>query len=229
MAMDTGAAARPDLLGRATSQSDLVVQWLRTAILTGRFEPDEVLVERRLSEQLGISKTPVREALIMLSTTGLVTVNRNQRVRVRRLTVEDARHVYEQRILLEPWAVAEASRSGRADFREARDLMEDAERLATTDDTAALVTTNRDFHRALYAQCQNRLVVGTLDGLQDLTALAALTVFWELAPTWQAESVEHHDIYKAAVDGRADEAGALMRKHIERSLVRLSEHTGAGG
>jgi DNA-binding GntR family transcriptional regulator len=228
MSMETGAAAAPPLLGRATSQSDLVAQWLRTAILTGQLRPDEVLVERRLSEQLGVSKTPVREALIVLSTTGLVSVNRNQRVRVRRLTTEDARHVYEQRILLEPWAVAEASRSGRADFREARDLMEDAERLARTDDTAALVITNRDFHRALYAQCENRLIVATLDGLQDLTALAALSVFWEIAPTWKAESVQHHDIYEAAINGRADEAGDLMRKHIERSLVRLSEHTGTG-
>lgn len=213
-------------LGQGVSQSDLVAEAVRAAILSGQLRADEVLVERRLAASLGVSKTPVREALIMLTNTGLVTTMRNRGVVVRRLTKDDARYIYEQRLLLEPWAVGSAVRrsnieqTNREDFSEAERLWSQSDK-RREEPSQELVITNRRFHRALYRRCENHLVVATLDSLQDLTALATMSVFWELSPTWAPENEEHHGILRAALAGDADEAEHLMYTHIERSLKRV--------
>jgi DNA-binding GntR family transcriptional regulator len=207
-------------VGSSTSRSDLVAQSIRTAILSGQLPPDQLLVERRLAEMLGVSKTPVREALIALSSSGLVTLVRNRGVVVRSLTLQEARDVFEERLLLEPWAVAKAIEGG-ADFAEANRLSAQASALAEGSARPALAMINREFHRALYSACENRLVVAALDQLQDMTALATLNVVWDLGPTWKPENKEHTGILRAARAADPDKAEQLMKRHIERSLGRL--------
>jgi len=218
MCADTASRLPP--LAPLTSHSDRVAESLRNAILSGQLRPDEVLVERKLAEMLGVSKTPVREALIMLSSTGLVTLTRNRGMTVRRLTLVDVQQVYEERVLLEPWAVAQAIAGGEIDFDAAAATMDKAGEHAEAGDATALTITNRQFHRALYSACENRFVVNALDQLQDLTSLA-IGLLWENWPTWQAENVEHQEILQAARAGDAPKAEALMRLHIDRSLTRI--------
>lgn len=209
-------------LGRPTTQTDLVASSMREAILSGRLAADEVLVERRIAEQLGVSKTPVREALIQLSNSGLVTATRNRGVRVRRMTRADARHVYEQRILLEPWATAQSIRSGRVDVSAAEWLCAQGSTHLAAEDWTAMALANRRFHRALYSPCSNPLVVSTLDAMQDLTALATLNVFWEIRMTAGAEHEEHREMLRLAEAGKADETARLMHSHISHSLERIA-------
>lgn len=189
--------------------------------MSGQLAVDEVLVERRIAEQLGVSKTPVREALIQLGNSGLVTGTRNRGVRVRRMTSVDARHVYEQRVLLEPWAIATVVRSGTADFTAAERLCAHSDALLRAEDWTALVLNNRRLHRELYAQCPNPMVVATLDAMQDLTALATLSVFWEISPTAGPEHAEHRETLRLAEAGDADAAAEVMRTHISRSIERV--------
>lgn len=215
------AATQLPPLGRPMTQTDLVASSLREAILSGRLGIDEVLVERRIAEQLGVSKTPVREALILLGNSGLVTATRNRGVRVRRLTRADARHVYEQRVLLEPWAIASVVRSGTADFTEAEHACAQSDALLQAEDWTAVALMNRRLHRALYAQCPNPMVVATLDAMQDLTALATLSVFWEISPTAAPEHEEHRETLRLAKAGEADAAAEVMRVHISKSIARV--------
>ena len=219
-----------ELTGVTTSRSDLVAEAIRNAILSGDLKPDELLVERQLAQLLGVSKTPVREALILLASTGLVTTSRNRGVTVRRLTsVDEVRHIYEERVLLEPWALGSAIRRGQPlDFAEAAQLVAEAQSLANKGESAVLAMTNRRFHRVMYSKCENPLIVRALDNLQDLTALAIMSVLWEQWPTWRKEADEHDEILKAAAAGGADEAERLMRSHIERSIARLREVAGSG-
>jgi DNA-binding GntR family transcriptional regulator len=63
--------------------------------------------------------------------------------------------------------------------------------------------------------------VRTLDDLQDLTALATVSLLWEQWPTWRDEAQEHCDILAAVEGGRAADAEALVRSHIQRSIHRL--------
>ena len=217
---DDRTVLRP--LTRAATRADLVADSIRSAIVSGALKPGESLVERRLADLLGVSKTPVREALIGLSSAGLVLVNPNRGVTVRSLGTDDLRQVYEVRLLLEPWAVSRTARlrppqaleAGRVALAEARALM-------ASDDRAGLSLANRRLHRALYSACGNDLVTARLDDLQDLTALGTVSLLWERWPTWREEFAEHEEILAAVEAGEAALAERLMRKHVKRSLTRL--------
>jgi DNA-binding GntR family transcriptional regulator len=214
-------------VARSTTRTDLVADSIRTAILSGRIKPGETLVERRLAEQLGVSKTPVREALIGLASTGLVVISPNRGVSVRELDAADLRKAQELRLLLEPWAVANSTRLGRPDTTEAaREALQEAGELLSGDDPTALSLANRRFHRALYSGCDNELVTGQLDNLQDLTALGTVTVLWRHWPTWREEFAEHENILAAVEAGDTTLAERLTRTHIKRSVIHLARTPG---
>ena len=226
MALDpapTGDTSVLPPLGRATTRSDLVAASIRAAILSGRLKPDEVLVERRIAEQLGVSKTPVREALIAMTSSGLLTPTRNRGVAVRRLEPADVRRIYEMRMLLEPWAAGQVARTGRFDAGDAHRALDEATRCVEADDHVGLGLANRRFHRSLYSACENDLTVRALDDLQDLTALGTVTLLWEQWPTWRTELEEHREILAAVEEGRAADSEELLRTHIQRSISRLRE------
>ncbi|MDI2028565.1 GntR family transcriptional regulator [Saccharopolyspora sp. TS4A08] len=209
-------------LSGPASRTDLVADSIRTAILAGELRPGETLVERRLSELLGVSKTPVREALIGMAHTGLVTVVPNKGITVRTLSLEDVRKVYEVRRLLEPWAARMTTTAGAADVvHRAQDALNEAAGLLSAGNNHDLSMANRRFHRALYAGCGNALVIDQLDDLQDLTALGVVNLLWDRWPTWREEFVEHAEILAAVNDGNADEAERLVSEHIQRSLTNL--------
>jgi DNA-binding GntR family transcriptional regulator len=244
------AAALPPL-PRSTTTSDLVVDSIRRAILDGSLDPGTTLVERRLAEQLGVSKTPVREALIALAASGLVTITPNRGAVVRAVTGEDVRHAYETRLLMEPWAVSRTARRRAADaaapnplpaaratsdavpadpadavvtdavVAEATAALDEARRHLTDANHVLLSLANRRFHRALYQPCGNPIVVGHLDALQELAALGAV-LLWERLPTWEIEHAEHELILAAVAGGAADRAERLMRRHIRQWVQRLA-------
>jgi DNA-binding GntR family transcriptional regulator len=206
-------------VGATTSRADLVAESIRGAILDRTLKPGDVLVERQLAEQLGVSKTPVREGLIALARTGLLTINRGRGATVRDLSYMEIRHVYEERALIEPWALRRVIESGRREFTEARAALTEAEEHAKRGDQAARALANRRFHRGLYANCENSLVVHALDALQDLVALAVVTVFWAEWSSGDVESNEHEAILTAAQDGDAALAESLLSAHIEKSIT----------
>jgi len=204
----------------------MIVESLKGAIFSGRLKPGEVLVERKIAEQLGVSKTPVREALIVLQRSGLVAVGQRS-IAVRSLSFTDIRHVYEERVLLEPWAIVDAARVD-PDFAAARRALDEARRHAAAGDNAARALANRRFHRGMYASSENTFIVKALDSLQDLTALAVVGVLWEHWPRWEAEGAEHEAIFEAAHGGDPERAAELMRRHITASIDRAAESERAG-
>ncbi len=109
-------APRPAFLtagaGALPSRTVAVLEAIKHAILTGELKPGRPLVETDLAELLGVSKTPVREALKTLAGAGLVTMNPYKGAAVRVVDDEQARHVYDVRLLLEPEALARAVAAG---------------------------------------------------------------------------------------------------------------------
>jgi DNA-binding GntR family transcriptional regulator len=211
-------------LSPVSSRADLVAESIRSAILAGRIRPGDMLVERRLAAELGVSKTPVREALIMLASSGLVVLTPSRGTSVRLLDGDDLRKIQEVRLLLEPWAVAATTRLGMTGFvAQARAALARSAAHLDTVDHGELSVANRDFHRALYAGCGNEFVIASLDGVRDLAALAAVSLLWPHWPTWREEHVEHERILKAVEAGDAESAHRLTRQHIELSGQRAVE------
>lgn len=197
------------------SRTEAVLQSIKHAILTGELTPGQALVEAELAERLGVSKTPVREALKTLAGSGLVVMLPYKGVTVRAVDEELARAVYDMRLLLEPVAAGRATLSSRA-LEEAGAALETADR---AEDAADRSLANRAFHRALYAGCGNPLLVKTLDELRDQTALVS-SAAWARQPSWEQEAREHREILRAAEAGDSRQVRALMRGHISAFVAR---------
>ncbi|GAA2314911.1 GntR family transcriptional regulator [Nonomuraea roseoviolacea subsp. roseoviolacea] len=196
------------------SRTAHVLETIEAAIVNSRFKPGTTLVESDLAGQFGVSKTPVREALKALESTELVVIRPYTGTIVRELSDEDALGVYDMRLLLEPEAVRRGVAAG-ADFSEAARALE---RAARAGDASERSIANRDFHGALYAGCGNPLLVRTLDGLRDQTALVS-TSSWSRSPSWE-EAEEHAAILDRVRAGDADGAAGLVRRHIEGFVAR---------
>lgn len=199
-----------------SSRGTVVLEAIKHAILTGALQPGQPLVETDLAQQLGVSKTPVREALKTLAGAGLVTMSEYKGASVRTVDTALVESVYDLRLLLEPEAVSRTVRRG-ADLTPAAEALRRADASA---DRADRSLANRDFHRALYAGCGNPLLVSSLDSLRDQTALISAAA-WSRAATWEREADEHRDILRAAQAGSHDEAAGLLRDHICSFLERV--------
>ena len=211
----TGAA------GALPSRTVAVLEAIKHAILTGELKAGQALVETDLAEVLGVSKTPVREALKTLAGAGLVTMNPYKGAAVRVVDDEQARHVYDARLLLEPEALARAVVNG-LDWRPAHQVLARADGAR---DQAERSLANRDFHRELYAGCGNPLLVRMLDDLRDQTALVSVAAWrrepdWLPTPSWEREAAEHRAMLQAAEDGDAQRAAGLLRGHITAFVAR---------
>jgi DNA-binding GntR family transcriptional regulator len=214
----TGAA------GALPSRTVAVLEAIKRAILTGELKPGQALVETDLAEVLGVSKTPVREALKTLAGAGLVAMSPYKGATVRVVDDEQARHVYDARLLLEPEALARAVARGH-DWRPGHQALQRAGQAA---DQAERSLANREFHRELYAGCGNPLLVRMLDDLRDQTALVSAAAWrhepdWLLrgaTPSWEHEAAEHRAVLQAAEDGDAARAAALLRDHITSFVAR---------
>jgi DNA-binding GntR family transcriptional regulator len=206
--------------GAIPSRTEAVLDAVKHAILAGELKPGQSLVETELAQLLGVSKTPVREALKTLAGAGLVTMSPYRGATVREIDMATAAAIYDLRLLVEPEAVGRAVRAAApagADHWALATAALDAS--AAAEDQAQRSLANRDFHRALYLGCGNNLIVKVLDDLRDQTALVS-ALSWQLAPSWEQEAAQHRAILAAAQAGDADLATGLLREHIAGFAAR---------
>jgi DNA-binding GntR family transcriptional regulator len=212
----TGAA------GALPSRTVAVLEAIKYAILAGELKPGRSLVETDLATVLGVSKTPVREALKTLAGAGLVTMHPYKGAVVRVVDDEQARHIYDLRLLLEPEALGRAVTAGYG-WTKAHDALDRADASANQ---AERSLANRDFHHELYAGCGNPLLVRMLDDLRDQTALVSAAAwrhdptFPPFTPSWQYEAAEHRSVLNAVQDGDAQRAAILLQAHIASFIQR---------
>jgi DNA-binding GntR family transcriptional regulator len=216
----------PGTFSLPASRTEVVLEEIRRGILTRELLPGQPLVEAELAQRLGVSKTPVREALKVLSNSGLVTFSPYKGASVCVVDTELAKAVYDVRLVLEPEAVRRTvERRDSALFENAAGVLKEASTAIADRDQAALSLLNRQFHRALYSGCGNPLMVTILDDLKDRAALISI-VGWESNPSWRKEWTEHKAVLAAAKKGDADGAAELLRKHIADFLARIVESIG---
>ncbi len=206
--------------GAIPSRTEAVLDAIKHAILAGELKPGRSLVETELAQLLGVSKTPVREALKTLAGAGLVTMSPYRGATVREIDLAAAAAIYDLRLLVEPEAVGRAVRgaatAGGQLWAQAAAALDAS---AAAQDQAQRSLANRDFHRALYLGCGNSLIVKVLDDLRDQTALVS-AMSWQQAPSWEQEATQHRAILAAAQAGDADLATGLLRQHISGFAAR---------
>jgi DNA-binding GntR family transcriptional regulator len=209
----------------------LVLESIRQSILANEFAPGAPLVEAELAERMGVSKTPVREALKILSNTGLVQFVPYKGARVQTVDAEFISAVCDLRLVMEPEAVRRSVvAQSRSSLEQAGRVLEEARQSVAAGDRAKLSILNRRFHSLLYQDCGNHLMRDVLDNLRDRTALISV-IGWQTAetkstPSYEIEWGEHMAMLDAARDGKADLAGSLVEGHIRRFCERSLQTVG---
>lgn len=208
-------------LSEPISRMDMVTDAIRKAILGGVLAPGEQLVERVLANQLGVSKTPVREALRSLEASGLLESYPSRGVVVRQADAKLVQDLYEYRLLLEPAAVRMAvPHQDSVVLKTLQDKLDRGQLLGEEHNLSELSRLNRSFHEGLYEECRNELLKSALDGMGDQLAFVA-AAGWRANSSWDNERREHAEILQAVIDGDADKAGELTYAHIESAWTRL--------
>ena len=217
-------AAENQSIAALPSRTEAVTGAIERAIFDGEYVPGDRLVERDLAARLGVSKTPVREALRALVGRGLAVAHPYRGVRVREISPDMVRNLYGVRLLLEPAAVRESVAVHSAeDLGEARVALEAGSAAAQKNDLGGLVVANRKFHQALSAGCPNALLVSILDDIRDQMALVVVWD-WRLHQNWAGQAKEHQAILAAAEAGDADVAAARLEAHIRRAMLDGLSH-----
>jgi DNA-binding GntR family transcriptional regulator len=151
-----------------SSSSERVFELLRISIVSGELAAGSQHSVYRLAEELGVSRTPVREAVLRLADLGLVTVERNRGVRIRGVSVDDVRFVFELRLMIEVPAVAYAAAVAGDELVEALDAeLEAMQRCADGEDAVGFTLHDRALHAVFAAPLGNPRVQTELARLRD--------------------------------------------------------------
>lgn len=200
---------------RTQSRADFVYDSLRDAIWEGRFAHGERIREEEIAGVLGVSRTPVREALQRLQQRGLLVVGPGRGLMVAQLSKQQVFELYAMREILEGSAARFAARhANEAEieilYRLQRELAESGS------DALTLINLNRRFHQSIYEAAHNQYLLQTLDTLNDSLALLHSTTF--RVPNRRPETDEEHRRIVAAIENRdPDAAEKAAREHIRQA------------
>ncbi|HTN63537.1 MAG TPA: GntR family transcriptional regulator [Devosia sp.] len=199
---------------QTTSRANAVYETLRGAIKDGRYAGGARLRERDIAAELGVSRTPVREALLRLVSRGLLDAAPGGLV-VRDLSRRQILELYASREVLEGgvagFAAQHASESEVANLRRLA-----AAFAATGGSLAGVVRANRSFHTALYEAAHNSYLVQLIGDLNDSLALLRISTF-EIEGRFASAIVEHEAIVDAVARHDAAAADSSARLHIRKS------------
>jgi DNA-binding GntR family transcriptional regulator len=186
------------------TQAESAAASIRTAILNGTFQPGQPLRQEALSEQLGVSRTPLRHALQSLAEDGLVETIGYRGARVAKLEQTMVDDLFDMRLLLEPLALQSAfGHHTKLDLATAEMALDAAE---AEQEPAKLSDLNWKFHYALYRPSNRQTLLRTIEQLNKASALAEVIASSIMARP-EKSAAEHRKLLQACRDG--DEAGAI--------------------
>lgn len=206
------------------SASAAAADLIRTAIVEGRLAPGQRLKEEELARSLGISRTPIREALLVLQTEGLIEASPNRGATVPSYDLGDLQDMYDLRALLEGHAARRAAgRIGEEQLAVLRESCVRFERRAANSDARELVAENMLFHETIHAASGNRRL-GTVLRQTIAIPLVYRSYIW-YSPEETLRSLQHHVALVAALERRdADGAEGVMREHVLEARDVLVAH-----
>jgi DNA-binding GntR family transcriptional regulator len=206
------------------TKADHAYYFLRQEIARGALPAGEPINQEELAASMGISVTPLREAIRRLAAEGFVVLAAHRDARVAPLSAEEARSLSEMRIPLESLAASLAAE--RIDAVQRETLAALAEELEPLGENASehALDVHRRFHAAIWDAAHNEPLTATLDLLWDRAdryRRHGLSEIRGTGATRTADYEQHFELRDLVLAGERDAAADLMRRHIELSLLSL--------
>ena len=200
-----------------------VAHWLREQISSGHFVPGQRLVEADLMRETGASRARVREAIQRLESEGLLTVEEFRGASVKRFSDEEMRQIYRARMALEGMAAHDFAAYGSAEQKAKLAAMQEVLNACETDgDHGRFVACNDRWHGLIIEGAGNAYISSFVERLGIPVKRVLFSTFYSAHRIDRANE-DHRRITKAIIEGRALDADAAMRAHIEKGLEALLE------
>ncbi|SPB15313.1 GntR family transcriptional regulator [Caballeronia novacaledonica] len=201
----------------ARSADDVYIA-IKDALADGQYGAGQYLREEQVAKSLGVSRTPVREALRRLDAEGWVETRPNYGVRVKAWTLQDAREIFEARLLIEPYLAGRAALAiGASDIARLKSLadtmLDITQRPSTSESCEAWFAANGEFHAIITAAANNARLDRSLKSMKE-TPLIKWTFDTYSDEDRERSARQHVEIVLALEQRNAAWAEAITRCHI---------------
>lgn len=195
---------------------EIVYEELKMQILTGKIVPGTRMMEVELAEDMGVSRTPIREAIRKLEKEGLVTIEPRRGAYASQISVKDMVDILEVRQDMEGLAAYfAASRMREEQFEELKRTSDAYNKAVEEGNTANMIAYDTKFHRIIVESCNNNILVHMIEQLQELV-LRFRYIYYDNFRRAENMPEEHRQIMEAIRDGRAEDARTAADVHIDR-------------
>ena len=203
---------------------DVVFNTLRQAILKGELEPGERLMEIQLAERLGVSRTPIREAIRKLELEGLVLMIPRKGAEVAKISARSLRDVLEVRRALEELTIELAcQRMTEEDLGELQKAQDEFKKAIADGDAMRIAETDEHYHDVIYSGTQNAKLIQMLNNLREQMYRYRLEYIKD-ADKRKILILEHERVLKAIRDRKVAEAKEAMREHIDNQEITVARN-----
>ena len=200
--------------------TDLAYNSIKEYIVQGKLDGESRLTEEFLSKQLGISKSPIREALNRLETEGLIRIEPRRGAYLRTFSPKEIDDLYDLRELLEVHAIGSATLSARL-LRDLRRSLERMREYLKNNDKARYIAEDAGFHALLASAAPNVRLRDVLQNLQNQIWLSRRESY-DLSSSTACDF--HEGIVKALEKGDRAKARSVMSRHSRTVRTRLLQH-----
>lgn len=204
---------------------DVVFNTLRDAILTGKLVPGERLMENQLAEKLGVSRTPVREALRMLELENLVELVPRKGAQVLDMSEKDIVNILEVRSALEGLATSVACKKmTKEDLQQLKNMEVDFEKAVAENDVEHFVDIDEDFHDLIFAATENDKLINIFRNLRIQLYRYRMAQAKNNETSMSTIVAHHRSIIRAIENHDTEEGASIAQGHIKyqtESILRF--------
>ncbi len=195
---------------------EMVYEELKMKILTGAIIPGMRMMEIELAEDMGVSRTPIREAIRKLEKEGLVTIEPRRGAYASQISTDDMVEILEVRQDLEGLAAGmAATRMNEAQLKELEEVSKLYNKAVVNGNMKSMIKYDTRFHRIIVDSCNNSVLVQMIEQLQELV-LRFRYIYYDNFKRAENMPEEHADIFNAIASGNADAARKAADVHIDR-------------
>ncbi len=204
-------------LSGQTNTPDIIANHLRQDILNGKYKANQPLRQDRIAEELGVSKIPLREALVQLKAEGLVSFFPKRGAVVAELSASEVEEIYAMRVALELVAIERAiPQLGVSDLIRSQGILEIIDSGSEKENWSDL---NWEFHAILYSAAQMPMLLNTIQSLHNNVA-RYLVIYLDHLAAAKISQKEHWQLLEACREQNIPAAKKVLKRH----LIKASDH-----
>lgn len=208
------------------TKREFAAEAIRNAIQNGFYQPGEVVSQRRISEDLNLSVTPIREAIIQLAGTGLIERHSHHSIKVKDVDAERLSDIYHVRLLLELDAIRLAFRNlKKPTIAELKLVNSSLKQLIKSTELETINSLDRQFHYIVFSQSQNEALISCIEYVKSSFSFYAL---WSKPQRLAASVAEHNQFIVRLEEGDLKGCIEAHRKHLESGLKAALDTLPAG-